>query len=110
MNTFYKLLAAICLAGLMALVLISPLPAHEAHSPSEAGTGWQYDKDCCGEQDCAPITGSHTGPDGKVYYTNKYGTKAFEEGFTKLRPSQDQFTHACIFGERLWCLYVPGGM
>lgn len=74
-----------------------------------------YDPDCCGGADCMPIDSAiQSVVDGKVYYTTKLGTyPVLDQKYlfpTKIRQSKDQYTHACIYNNQLWCLYVPGGM
>ena len=78
----------------------------KAHDHSNQG-GWKYDSDCCGAGDCSPIDGVME-IDGKYYYTTKLGSKPVVPQ-TKLRRSGDGLTHACIYQDRLWCLYVPDG-
>ena len=81
-------------------------PTVQAHEHSNHG-GWKYDGDCCGSGDCEPISGVME-IDGKYYYTTKLGSKPVVPQ-TKLRRSGDGLTHACIYQDRLWCLYVPDG-
>lgn len=100
----------IAAAGFLGLALTTPAPAHS----------W-YDGDCCGHDDCEPISGGYVDKvDGKTYYTTKLGTYAVVPDHvvvdgvtrfqTKIRPSKDSQTHACVYQNQLWCLYVPGGM
>jgi hypothetical protein len=74
--------------------------------------GW-YDHDCCGDQDCAPVTEtSFVAYSDKalplMVVTTKYGTKAVTED-TKIRDSKDNQMHACIYRGMLLCLYLPPG-
>ena len=69
-----------------------------------------YDAWCCSGKDCAPITVDATRTqDGKQYYGHHLGSYPVEEGHTRIMPSPDHQTHACIFNGRLRCLYIPGG-
>lgn len=66
-----------------------------------------YDSYCCGDGDCAPIISTPI-VDGKQYYTTKLGTKPVDDR-TLILTSKDHRTHACIYQDRLWCLYVAPG-
>lgn len=86
-----------------------PVKAHEA--THDHGPVWQYDKDCCSNNDCERVASAEVNPvDGRVYYQTKFGRKAVGDT-TKIRPSGDQYTHACIvdWWTEVYCLYVPGG-
>lgn len=79
-------------------------PKAKAH---DAG-GWMYDGECCGNGDCEPIR-SVTQKDGRYYYTTSLGTKPVVPQ-TKYKRSGDSRTHACIYQNILWCIYLPDGM
>jgi hypothetical protein len=103
MTRLFVIMAATAalVVGLVSFVHLAR--GHDAH------TGWTYDGFCCGSGDCEKISSAATGPDGKTYYTTKLGTKAADKN-TYILQSKDQYTHACVFLDRLHCLYVPGGM
>ena len=92
---------AMLIVGLVSTVQLAR--AHDTHKH------WDYDGYCCGTGDCEPILEAKAGPDGKMYYTTRLGTKAVVPQ-THILQSKDQYTHACIFQDRLHCLYLPGGM
>lgn len=92
-------LAYAVLLGLLVATIPSPAPGHEAPS------GWTYDADCCGKNDCAPVTKAEF-KDGKWFYSTQFGTAAVGER-TKFRESKDALTHACIvkWDPEVYCLY-----
>lgn len=97
----YLALAITLLACLLILVffLSRIVQAHEAP------TGWAYDPICCGGNDCFPITGVLE-IDGKYFYTTKLGSKPITPQ-TMIKRSKDGLTHACIYQDRLHCIYLP---
>ncbi len=97
-------------ACLMLAVLASVAKAHM----------W-YDPDCCSGNDCAPVEKAdyvagalYNGPPGQasplpvMVVTTRHGQAVLTQN-TKRRASQDGQLHACIFGGRLICLYLPPG-
>ena len=100
------LVATMLLVALLFL-LFGPLAIEKVRA-HESPSGWSYDPDCCGGSDCMPIQKA-TLIDGKWYYTTKLGTKPVVPQ-TKIRVSKDHQTHACVYQNMLWCLYIPGGM
>ena len=72
-----------------ALLLISTtLPTSSHQAPS----GWEYDRDCCHNQDCAPILKE----DGDTV-TTVHGTARKDTLILKPeRPSKDLGDHACL--------------
>lgn len=108
----------IWLVGLAALVVAAAAAVAQHEHPT--GAAHWYDYDCCGLKDCEPISaGLVSVTDGKTYYTTSFGTYAVQPKTvvgdgptvyeTKIRPSKDGQTHACIYNGQLWCLYLPGG-
>ena len=92
-----RILASIVLSGL----LLTTALAH----------GW-YDPDCCGDQDCEPVSATSyvSQKEGLpvLTVTTSFGTYPLTAE-TKIRHSKDNRMHACIFMDRLWCLYLPPG-
>lgn len=97
------MLAYAILIGLMLITLPAKAPAHKAPS------GWTYDTDCCGKNDCAPVTKAEF-KDGKWWYSTQFGTKAVGPS-TKFRESKDALTHVCIvaWSPDVYCLYNGAG-
>lgn len=93
--------------GIFGAVFLVGLLGNCQHSSShEAPSGsWHYDPKCCGNGDCMPIDGI-LNIDGVPYYQTKLGARAADKS-TYILQSGDQFTHACIFNSRLYCLYIP---
>jgi len=62
----------------------------------KAPSGWEYPKHCCNEQDCGQVTAPPKySPDGLyVILTNKFGTARCP--IAMIKPSKDEFWHACI--------------
>ena len=94
------------LAVALAFVLAAA-PSHRAHAH-----GW-YDADCCSGHDCEPVqnvTFVASDPDAPpvMVVTTSLGTKPLTNQ-TKIRESKDSRMHACIYQQRLWCLYMPPG-
>ena len=102
-------------AIICSVALIASVSAASAHS-------W-YDADCCNLQDCEPIARStvtlipgfgyevtlRPGEHFKVTEGEPAVTRRFT--FEEARPSADADFHACVFGQRILCLYEPmGGM
>lgn len=71
-----------------------------------------YDKECCSDQDCAPVDKTVYNEDGSLTVTSKYGTVTIPEGFPR-KASKDEKDHVCILGnpgyQTLICYYVTGG-
>lgn len=72
-----------------------------------------YDPDCCGGNDCEPVSHvSFVAADARstptMVVTTSLGTKPLTEA-TKVRSSKDGRMHACIYMGRLLCLYLPPG-
>ncbi len=110
MTTLYRIITIGTVAAMFTLAwLNSQARAHEATAPDGTPTGWHYDAACCGNQDCAPISGALIDPNGRTIYQNRFGAGPVLENHTTIRQSKDQHTHACFWNGRLWCLYVPGG-
>lgn len=76
------------------------------------GHSW-YDPDCCGGNDCEPVSAvAYVASDAAklpvMVVTTSLGTKAVTEQ-TKIRESKDGRMHACIYQGRLICIYMPPG-
>lgn len=123
-------------AAVLTVYLIS-LVAHEANA-HKAPSGWEYDWECCNENDCAPVTKIIPGEEYNIYFTKhfKRGVKiTYEEMRSRIRhnqsfqvkPSKDANIHLCGYeyedfyddnGNRLGgenttrhhlvCIYLPG--
>lgn len=88
------------LAFLAVVALAKPARSHS----------W-YDPDCCSDRDCEAVSNvSFVASDPKsppsMVVTTSFGTKPVTPQ-TKIRESKDNKLHACIYQERLICLYVP---
>ena len=93
-------LAIAALAFLIAAALSSPASSHS----------W-YDADCCSDHDCEPVSAvSYVASDPAatpvMVVTTSLGTKPVTP-ITKIRQSKDGRMHACIYQDRLYCLYLP---
>jgi hypothetical protein len=93
-----------CAVVALALLMVAALPG-PARSHS-----W-YDPDCCSDHDCEPVSAvSFVASDPKsvpiMVVTTSLGTKPVTPS-TKIRQSKDGRMHACIYQERLLCLYLP---
>jgi len=74
--------------------------------------GW-YDKDCCSEQDCAPVLSYKDNYNSTITLTSKYGTVTIDKSFPK-KPSLDNQEHICMRTNEdgipfVICYYVPFG-
>lgn len=71
-----------------------------------------YDKVCCHNKDCAPVTKSWVSQEGIWMVQTKFGSGAVERGITIFKPSRDTKMHACIIhgAERteVRCLFIKG--
>jgi hypothetical protein len=93
-------LAIGALTLLIAAALSSPASSHS----------W-YDADCCSDHDCEPVSAvSYVASDPSsvpvMVVTTNLGTKPVTP-MTKIRQSKDGRMHACIYQDRLLCLYLP---
>ena len=93
-----------CIIAVLALLVVIAL-AKPARSHS-----W-YDPDCCSDRDCEPVSAvSFVASDPKsvpvMVVTTGFGTKPVTPQ-TKMRESKDNKMHACIYQEKLICLYLP---
>lgn len=68
------------------------------------GHSW-YDGYCCQETDCQPIEKTSQYGNKMVYHT-QFGQHMVDND-TSIRDSKDNQTHACIYQNKLRCLYVP---
>lgn len=118
---------AVVILGLLSAAVAIALTVEPAW-PHDAPTGWTYDYNCCSTKDC------HQLPLGTVRLSNNgyqvsltpeqhhqlIRSTTFTIGYAdaKIRPSKDEFYHACITtqtqlqdgklsGGLLICLYVP---
>lgn len=103
------------LLGVM-LAIAAPALAHQAPA------GWEYDRDCCSDFDCAPapiggvreVAGGYQvsippGTHPRVP-AGSAGVAGFvPHGDARIRVSGDAQRHACILGGRVLCLYIPPG-
>jgi hypothetical protein len=92
-------------AALVLLLAVAPTAPSHAH-------GW-YDADCCSGHDCEPVqnvtyVASDPTQPPVMIVTTSLGTKP-KTPQTKIRDSKDSKMHACIYQERLICLYMPPG-
>lgn len=90
------------LTGLMIILMSTAAISHEAP------TGWEYDYDCCGNNDCEPV--KIETDSGGSYAVLKNGQKWYITKPKSVRPSQDDNYHVCIHMNQVWCLYVPTGI
>lgn len=85
----------------------------------EAGPGWQYDMECCHDQDCAPVIKAEISSYSTVYglvppvlspmtVTTIHGTGDVPNDMPR-RISKDARMHACIRNGIVICIYVPPG-
>lgn len=93
-----------CVVFALALLVVVTL-SRPARSHS-----W-YDPDCCSDRDCEPVSGvSFVASDPTslpvMVVTTSFGTKPVTPQ-TKIRESKDNRMHACIYQEKLICLYLP---
>jgi hypothetical protein len=93
------------IAGLALVVAIALAGPASSHS-------W-YDADCCSDRDCEAVSAVSfvAGEPNSVpvmVVTTSFGTKPLTS-MTKIRDSKDSKMHACIYQERLICLYMPPG-
>jgi len=93
-----------CVVAVLALLVVIAL-AKPARSHS-----W-YDPDCCSDRDCEPASEiAFVASDPKavpvMVVTTSFGTKPVTPQ-TKIRESRDSRLHACIYQEKLICLYLP---
>jgi len=70
-----------------------------------------YDADCCSDRDCEPVSAvSFVASDSAsvpiMVVTTSFGTKPVTPQ-TKIRESKDGRMHACIYQDKLICLYLP---
>lgn len=109
-----------------AAALAGLLMAWSAHA-HQAPSGWEYDRDCCDNKDCAQVgDGAVTEVEGGFRVYLPPGSHPFVSGRTvdvfiphqgpdgrlnpKIRPSGDEFRHACVapWGH-VYCIYIPPG-
>jgi hypothetical protein len=93
-----------CIIVMLALVGVVAL-TRTARSHS-----W-YDADCCSDRDCEPVSAvtfvaSDTTSVPIMVVTTSFGTKPVTPQ-TKIRESKDGRMHACIYHDKLICLYLP---
>lgn len=93
-----------CIIVLLALLVFVAL-TRTARSHS-----W-YDADCCSDRDCEPVSAvsfvaSQPNSVPVMVVTTSFGTKPVTAD-TKIRESKDGRMHACIYQEKLICLYLP---
>jgi hypothetical protein len=93
-----------CIIAVLALLVVVAL-ARQARAHS-----W-YDPDCCSDRDCEPVrTTAFVASDPRsvpvMVVTTSFGTKPVTQE-TKIRQSRDNRMHACIYQEKLICLYLP---
>jgi hypothetical protein len=93
-----------CIIVFLALVVVVAL-TRTARSHS-----W-YDADCCSDRDCEPVSAvSFVASDPTsvpvMVVTTSFGTKPVTP-HTKIRQSKDGSMHACIYQDKLICLYLP---
>ena len=90
------------LTGLMIALMTIAGAAHQAPS------GWEYDPDCCGGNDCEPV--EIKTDSGGNFAVLKNGKKWYIHNPRSVRPSRDDNYHVCIHRNQVWCLYVPTGI
>ena len=112
MNTIYRLMWLIVFLCAFKLAVSGA----DAHS-------W-YDRDCCSDEDCFPVTKIERKKDGSVFHAN--GEEIFVSNYywgllsrqKRVRVSKDTEFHICYreykfakFAQKVAeCIYVPGGM
>jgi hypothetical protein len=91
--------------GLVAATL--SIPAAVAHD-------W-YPRECCRDNDCAPVERAESLPDGSLRLTSRVGTTVVPASFPR-QPSPDRRMHICMIryshfdDMRPVCLFVPEAM
>lgn len=96
----YKVIwAVIILITLIAIVGANAAQSHE----------W-YDKECCSDDDCAPVEKTVYNDNGSITVTSKHGTVTIPRGFPR-KPSKDEKDHVCILKHSgiPICYYATGG-
>ena len=91
------------IAALAVLIVVALSRPARSHS-------W-YDPDCCSDRDCEPVTAisfvaSDSTSPPTMLVTTSFGTKPVTAE-TRIRESKDGRMHACIYWEKLICLYLP---
>ncbi len=76
----------------------------------QAGAHSWYPKDCCHDEDCAPVVKIEYLKDGYMRVTTENGRSALFHRLLPKRPSKDNRVHACIYAGEPMCLFVPPGM
>jgi len=82
--------------------------------PAAVAHDW-YPRECCSDQDCAPVERSESLPDGSLRLTSRVGTTVVPAAFPR-QQSPDGQVHICMvryshFDEmRPVCLFVPQAM
>lgn len=100
-----------------ALLCLSSAASADEYIPRGLGhpdgaTHW-YDQGCCSMSDCEPVEpGAITQtPEGyRVRYLTSRGFVAdgiVPYGSSAIRPSRDQYEHACATTQRVLCIYLP---
>lgn len=107
------------LALLLVLLTAAPAAVTRGH---DAPAGWEYDRDCCHNIDCAPVPeGAVREVRGGYQVTLRAGQHPMlaegvavnvfvPHGDRRIRTSGDSDRHACVsaYGT-LFCIYIPPG-
>lgn len=101
----------------LAILLAAP-PAHGHQAPA----GWEYDRDCCHNFDCAPVPdGAIREVQGGYQVSLRAGQHPMLQGENvarvfiphgdrRIRVSGDSQRHACVTGGgTVFCIYIPPG-
>ena len=102
---------------LLALLCLTSTSKADEYIPRGLGhptgaTHW-YDAGCCSREDCEAVEpGAITQtPEGyRVRYLTSRGFVAdgiIPYGSSAIRPSRDQYEHACATTQRVLCIYLP---
>ena len=72
----------------------------------QAPSGWDYDPECCSQQDCSVATNIEYLSSGDMKITTVHGTDVYPANFPR-RASKDDKVHACHLNGKKYCLYWP---
>lgn len=83
---------------LLLILTSTPTLSHKTDS------GWEYDSECCSDQDCAEVLSIEQLPNNGIKVTTKIGVGVMIPT-TKMKISKDDKDHACIVFDKVICFY-----